>query len=192
MNTFDRETFAHQVLRISHGDYDIDILELLEYVDIEDLFSMDFVKLLINGKVEEIMKLCIETVHPEILHVRDGTPYALLKVIKSEKKFHDMVAHGIKHDKNAIQSRVQLTLEKGNFNGEMYYLTRSDKCKDPEYILTLFCNEPARKIQRVWKKYIGYKRDKSARIIQYKVLEWIYRPGGPIAKKAEIHFNSLI
>jgi hypothetical protein len=74
------------------------------------------------------------------------------------------------------------------FDGEMYELTRSDECSDPGRILKLFCNEPARTIQRAWKRW---KRNRASQIIQQKFREWLYRPGGPMMKKIEEHFNQL-
>ena len=187
-----RSSFAHLVLSLFPSQWvkDFGAYEALDVLDIDDIFSMAYIHIK-KEQLDKIIKLCIETVSLEFSRVRDGSHYDLLKAIKREKKIHDMIARGIKHDRKIIQSRVQLILEKGKFNGEMYYLTRSDKCKDPEFILSLFCNEPVRKIQRLWRKYIRNKRDKSARVIQNKALEWLYRPGGPIAKKAGIHFNSL-
>ena len=74
------------------------------------------------------------------------------------------------------------------FDGKLYTLTRSPECYDSERILKLFCTEPAEKIQFAWKNYLDRKRDQASRIIQEKVLEWLYRPGGPMMKKAEASF----
>jgi hypothetical protein len=80
-------------------------------------------------------------------------------------------------------------MHKIEFDGKLYKLTCSDKCADSIRILSLFYNEPAKKIQRTWLKY---RRNQSARLIQQKVLEWLYRPGGSIMKRAELHFYNCL
>lgn len=192
MNRFDRLTFAYQVMELLPLQWRINFraYEALEFYDIEDYVSMTYTRL-DKEQLDKIMKLCIKTVNPEIPHYKDGTPYAVLTTIIAQKQANDGIARRLRYKEGVNQLRIQQSLDKGKFNGEMYYLARSKECKDPEYILNLFCNKPANKIQRAWKKYIGNKRNKSARIIQQKVLEWLYRPGGPIAKKAEAHFIYL-
>ncbi len=78
------------------------------------------------------------------------------------------------------------------FNEELYRLTRSDKCIDSERILALFCDLPVTKIQRAWLRYRKWKRNRAVQIIQPKIIEWLYKPGGPMMKKSEKSFNQLI
>ena len=46
----------------------------------------------------------------------------------------------------------------------------------------------AEKIQSAWRKYQERKCDQASQIIQEKVLEWLYRPGGPMMEKAKARF----
>ena len=59
------------------------------------------------------------------------------------------------------------------FDGKLYALICSDKCIDLHRILSLLYTKPAQ-------------------LIQKKVLEWLYHPNGPIMKKAEKHFYSIV
>jgi len=77
------------------------------------------------------------------------------------------------------------------FNGELYELARSNECIDSERILNLFCDLPVTRIQRAWLRHRQRRRNRAVQIIQPKVQEWLYRPGGPIMKKIEKHFNEL-
>ena len=63
-----------------------------------------------------------------------------------------------------------------------------DACIVSEHIFNLF----ATKIQRAWLKYRQRKRNRAIQIIQKRVLEWLYRPDGPMMKKSEKSFNQLI
>ena len=114
--------------------------------------------------INYIMKLSIINLYPDDDEDTGNYPYAILNML------YDM---GFK------------------FNGELYELTRSDECSDSGRILELFCNEPARTIQRAWRQYCERKRNRASQIIQQKVREWLYRPGGPMMKKFEEHFNQL-
>ena len=78
------------------------------------------------------------------------------------------------------------------FDTKLYALTCSNKCIDSLRILSLFCNKPAKIIQSAWLKYYQRKRDRASRLIQEKVLEWLYRPNGSKMKKAEKHFYSIL
>ena len=138
-------------------------------------------------QLEAIMKLCIETVDPEFDILCGNSPYAVLKAINKQKNAMDKLAHHFKNT-GTDPSKIQLVLDKGKFTGEMYALTRSEKCKDPKYILSIYCNEPAKRIQKLWQRY---RRNKSAKVIQSKVKEWLYQPGGVMMKKAESHFYKM-
>ena len=74
--------------------------------------------------INYIMKLSIINLYPDDDEVTGNYPYAILNML------YDM---------------------EFKFDGEMYELTRSDECSDPGRILKLFCDEPARTIQRAWK-----------------------------------------
>ena len=71
-----------------------------------------------------------------------------------------------------------------NYHEDLY----CDACIDSERICNLF----ATKIQRAWLKYRQRKRNGAIQIIQPKVIEWLYRPDGPMMKKSEKRFNQLI
>ena len=94
--------------------------------------------------INYIMKLSIMNLYTDDDEDAGNNPYAILNVL------HRM---GFK------------------FDGEMYELTRSDECSDSERILELFCDEPARTIQRAWKRW---KRNRASQIIQQKFREWLY------------------
>jgi hypothetical protein len=47
-------------------------------------------------------------------------------------------------------------------------------------------------IQKAFRNYIHRKYSKAAKIIQQAVIYWLYKPDGPMIRKAEQHFNQLI
>ena len=114
--------------------------------------------------IDSIMELCIINSHLDDQSLIGNNPYDVLEML--ERK-------GAK------------------FNGELYELTRNRECDNSERILKLFCNKPTRKIQYTWLRYRERKRNIAIQIIQQKVREWLYRPGGPMMKKFEEHFNQL-
>ncbi|CAB4382707.1 unnamed protein product [Rhizophagus irregularis] len=150
--------------------------EALEFFDVDDFVSMTYNHLSLE-QTQSIMKVCIKSSRSE--EEDDDIPYKVLKVIKSQKRDIDKIARSIKE------------LEKGKFNGEMYYLTRSTACNDQECILHLFCDEPARIIQQAWKAWKKYQYIQAIKKIQRWVIEWLYKPYGPMMKKAEARFNTL-
>jgi len=158
--------------------------EALEFYGVDDFVTMTYVHLSLV-QVQSIMKVCIKSSCSEE-EDDDDTPYEVLKAIKSQKRVIDNLA------RNSTVLRTlpnyHLVFKKGKFNGEMYYLTRSTACNDQERILHLFCDEPARIIQQAWKKYRYIQAIKK---IQRWVIEWLYKPDGPMMKKAEAHFNTL-
>lgn len=192
---FRRLEFALKVLNLlpTQWVYGFGAYEALEFLDVDDYISITY-KHLDKTQLEKIIKLCIESVNPQIIKRRggylDGTPYAVLEAINREKDKLDKIAHQVKNSEGVNHSKVQLTLDKGKFTGEMYALTRSDKCKDPEYILTMYCDKPAKRIQKVWRRW-QYQQNKSARIIQAMVTKWLYKPGGAMMKKAETRFYKM-
>ena len=136
--------------------------EALKVYGLDDFIDMTY-RFMPKENIDSIMELCILNSHPGDCY--GNSPYEILYVL------HHM---GTK------------------FNGEMYELARSDKCMDSVCILGLFCNEPARKIQRAWLKYREWKHNQASQIIQQKVKEWLYRPGGPMMRKFEKNFNQLV
>jgi hypothetical protein len=125
----------------------------------------------------QIMELCIIASDP-IDRERDGnTPIAVLSALK---RFNTSFAR---------IPRFKPYLAK--FDGKLYALTRSQNCFDSDRILNMFCTGPARLIQYAWKRYWNKKRDQASRVIQQRVLEWLYRPDGPIMKRAETSFSNL-
>ena len=131
--------------------------------------------------------------HSETESYESGTSYAVLQTLHCRRpEFIKSIGKEIyKSNKSIIPGRLQEVVNKMHkieFDGKLYKLICSDKCIDSVRILSLFCNEPAKKIQRIWLKYRNKKRNQSAQLIQQKVLEWLYRPDGSIMKKAELHF----
>src|SRR5271170_5148902 len=51
--------------------------------------------------------------------------------------------------------------------------------------------QKATAIQATFKGYITRKKFNASRIIQQAVLKWLYRPEGPMMRKAERHFYSI-
>ena len=45
-------------------------------------------------------------------------------------------------------------------------------------------------IQEAWRNFIERKRNHASQTIQQAILPWLYRPGGPMMKKAERRFYS--
>ena len=115
-------------------------------------------------KIQAIMELCIISSHPDNQEYEGSSPYAVL------------------YEFNYLEAK---------FNGKMYELACSSQCKDSERIIKLFCDKPAKKIQHTWRRYKHNQVVVATRLIQQKVLEWLYRPSGPIMKKAETHFYTI-
>ena len=160
-----RDTFGKQILNLlpQKWVYGFGAVEALG----RGVFSLDdFIEMTYHFTPKEdinsITKLCIKISHPDDYYT--NSPYSILNML------HYM---GFK------------------FNGEMYELARRDKCEDSKRILRLICYEPATKIQRAWLRYRERRCNRAVRIIQQKAREWLYRPGGPMMKKFEEHFNQL-
>ena len=124
-----------------------------------------------------IMELCIRTSGPLDCERDGSTSIAVLHTLK--RLYTSRV--------NIPRFRPYLV----KFDGKLYALTRSPECFDSERILELFCTEPAKKIQFAWKNYLDRKCDQASRVIQERVLEWLYRPDGPMMKKSEASFYSI-
>ena len=188
----DNEEYVSRIMRLLPRDwvYRFGAYERLNvYYDIDDYISMVYNQL-DKQTIRAIMETSIIASHPETESYEHSTPYAILKTLYHERpEFIKSMSKAIyKENRSIIPGRLQEVLDKKSkieFDGKMYELTRSNKCIDSIRILSLFCNEPAKKIQHTWSKY---RNNKSARIIQQKVLEWLYRPGGSIMKKAESRF----
>jgi hypothetical protein len=160
--------------------------EALEFFDVTDYISMAY-RDLNKESIRAIMKLSIMSSSPEDL---DGNgPIGVLQTLYDEKLQTIWSSNMMIYYQEIDHPHEQLN--KVVFDGEMYKLTRSNKCKDPTRVLSLFCNEPAKKIQCAWKKYQQRRRDQASQLIQQKALEWLYRPGGPMMKKAETHFYTI-
>jgi len=190
----DNEEYVSRIMRLLPHDwvYRFGAYERLEFYDIDDYISMVYNQL-DKQTIRAIMETSIIASHPETESYEHGTPYAILETLYRERpEFIRSMSKAIyKENRSIIPGRLQEVLNKKQkieFDGKMYELTRSDKCIDSVRILSLFCNEPAKKIQHTWLKYRNKKYNQSARLIQQMVLEWLYRPGGPIMKKAELHF----
>ena len=78
------------------------------------------------------------------------------------------------------------------YNCIKYYLGRKKKSKVCPDCLTKIC--PVLVIQHSWRHYYKVCKDrKNAAIkIQRIVLQWLYRPGGSLMKKAETHFYKTV
>jgi hypothetical protein len=149
----------------------------LEVLDLNDIIDITF-RNRTPEQTKEIMKICIRALEPEDTNTWSGnTPYAVL------------------HEFNYLNTRFALFPRASRylvkFDGDMYALTRSPECQDSERILEMFCTRPARIIQYAWKRYQKRKRDQASRIIQEYVRNWLYRPGGPMMKKAETSFYTI-
>ena len=147
--------------------------EALGFYDLEDFINMTHL-LRTPESNRQIMALCIQASEPDDWERYGSTPIAVLSELK---RFST---------KCALFPRAQQLIAK--FDGKMYALARSPDCYDSERILILFCTRPARIIQYAWKKYQERKRDQASRIIQEYIRDWLYRPGGPMMKKAEASF----
>ena len=124
-----------------------------------------------------IMELCIRASEPMDGEIYGSNPIAILHTLK-----------------RLYTSRISIPRFRPylvKFDGKLYALTRSPECFDSERILELFCTEPAKTIQYAWKKYQERKCDQASRVIQERVLEWLYRPDGPMMKKSEESFYSI-
>ena len=131
----------------------------------------------VENETRQIIELCIRASDPLDYEWDGNTPIVILKEFKG---FNTSFAR---------IPRFQPHLVK--FDGKLYALTRSPECFDSERILELFCTEPAKKIQFAWKNYLDRKRDQASRVIQERVLEWLYRHDGPMMKKSEASFYSI-
>ena len=187
----DNEEYVSRIMRLLPRDWVISFraYEGLEFYDIEDYISIIYSRL-DKQTIRTILETSIMASHPETKSYESGTPYAVLQILHCIRpEFIAFIGREIyKNNKSIIPGRLQELVNKMHkieFNGKLYNLTCSDKCIDSVRILSLFCNEPAKKIQRTWR---NKRRNQSARLIQQKVLEWLYRPDGPIMKKAELHF----
>jgi hypothetical protein len=194
----DNEEYVSRIMRLLPRDWVISFraYEGLEFYDIEDYISRVYYQL-DKETIRTILEISIMASHPETESYESGTPYAVLLTLYHKRpEFIRSIAKEIyKSNKSIIPGRLQEIVNKMHkieFDGKVYKLTCSDKCIDSVRILSLFCNEPAKKIQHAWLKYRNKKYNQSAQIIQQKVLEWLYRPGGPIMKRAELHFYSCI
>jgi len=187
----DDEEYVSRIMRLLPRDWVISFraYEGLEFYNIEDYISMVYSRL-DKQTIRTILETSIMASHPEIESYESGTPYAVLQILhRIRPDFIAFIGKEIyKNNKSIIPGRLQEVVNKMHkieFDRKLYKLTCSDKCIDSVRILSLFCNEPAKKIQRIWR---NKRRNQSARLIQQKVLEWLYRPDGPIMKKAELHF----
>jgi len=187
----DDEEYVSRIMRLLPRDWVISFraYEGLEFYDIEDYISMVYSRL-DKQTIRTILETSIMASHPETESYKSGTPYAVLQILhRIRPDFIRSIGKEIyKSNKSIIPGRLQEVVNKMHkieFDGKLYKLTCSDKCIDSVRILSLFCNEPAKKIQRIWR---NKRRNQSARLIQQKVLEWLYRPNSPIMKKAELHF----
>jgi hypothetical protein len=156
-------SFEGQIINLLPQDWvrQFHAYEALEVYELEDFIEMTY-HFTPKENIDSIMELCIMNLHLSIYY--KNSPYHVL---------------------------YMLCLLGANFNGEMYELARSNKCMDSERILKIFCNGPARKIQRTWLRYREWKRNQASQIIQQKVKEWLYRPGGPMMRKFEKNFKRL-
>jgi hypothetical protein len=148
----------------------------LEFYDLEDFIGMTT-----PYRTEEvnrqIMELCIKASEPLDCEMNGSSPIAVLTRLKNI---------------NTSFARIpRFKSHLAKFDGGLYALTRSQECFDSEQILELFCTEPARIIQHAWLKYWQKRKDQASRVIQERVLEWLYRPDGPMMKKGEMHFRSI-
>jgi hypothetical protein len=188
----DSEVYEDKILRLLPYEWTANFgpREHLDVFDIDDYISMAFIQL---GKqaIRTIMETSIMASRPDDESYEGGTPIAVLHTL--HRKGVELVESAneaiYKTNGRFIPSRLHALLDKVKFDGKLYELTRSDKCIDSIRILSLFCNEPAKKIQHTWLKY---RRNRSAQLIQQKVLEWLYRPGGPIMRRVESHFYNCI
>jgi hypothetical protein len=191
----DSEVYEDKILRLLPYEWTANFgpREHLNVFDIDDYISMTFIQL---GKqaTRAIMETSIMASRPENRSYEGGTPIAVLHTL--HRKGVELVESAneaiYKTNGRFIPSRLHALLDKVKFDGKLYELTRSDKCIDSIRILSLFCNEPAKKIQHTWLKYRNERRNRSAQLIQQKVLEWLYRPGGPIMRRVESHFYNCI
>jgi hypothetical protein len=191
----DNEEYVSRIMRLLPRDWIISFgaYEGLEFYDIEDYISMVYSQL-DKQTIRTILEISIMASRPETESYESGTPYAVLQTLHCRRpEFIRLIGKEIyKSNKSIIPGRLQEIVNKMHkieFDGKLYKLTRSDKCIDSIRILSLFCNEPAKKIQRTWLKY---RNERSARLIQQKVLEWLYRPGSPIMKRAELRFYNCL
>ena len=150
--------------------------EALAFYGLEDFIDMTS-RNRMPEQSREIMKICIRASEPEDDRLGNNTPYGVLDALKRI------------NTRYALFPIARQYIVK--FDREMYFLARSNECHDSERILEMFCTRPARIIQYAWKKYQKRKRDQASRIIQEYVRNWLYRPGGPMMKKAETSFYTI-
>jgi hypothetical protein len=190
----DNEEYVRRIMRLLPHDWVISFraYEGLEFYNIDDYISMVHSQL-DKQTIQTILEISIMASRPETESYESGTPYAVIQTLYYRRpEFIRFIGREIyKSNKSIIPGRFQEIVNKMHkieFDGKLYKLTCSDKCIDSVRILSLFCNEPAKKIQRTWLRYRNERRNQSARLIQQKVLEWLYRPDGPIMKRAELRF----
>ena len=177
-NTSLRKHFKRRILRLLPHQWvrDFRAYEALEFFDLEDFIGMTNI-LRTEDANRQIMELCIKASNPLDRKREGNTPIAILKAIA---RFNNSFAP---------IPRFKPYLAK--FDGKLFALTRSNECFDSRRILKLFCTKPARIIQYAWKRYQQKRKDCASRVIQQKVLEWLYRPDGPMMKKSEASFYSI-
>src|ERR1051325_4510564 len=164
--------FKRHILRLLPRQWvsDFRAYEALEFYDLDDFIGMTNT-LRTEDANRQIMELCIKASNPLDWEIEGSTPIAILKTIA---RFNNSFAPIPRFKPYIIK-----------FDGKMYELTRSNECLDSRRILKLFCTKPARIIQYAWKRYQQKRKDCASRVIQQKVLEWLYRPDGPMMKKSE-------
>ena len=170
-----RKKYIRYVMRLLPYQWvtSFEAYEALEFYDLND-----FIKMTVGRRTEEqtqaIMELSIKASDPEDYERHGSTPIAVLeefqRINTQYARFPMLKSHLAK------------------FDGKLYELTRSSKCHDSKRILILFCTKPARIIQYAWMNYQKRKRDQASRVIQEYVRNWLYRPGGPMMKRAEASF----
>ena len=173
-----RMHFVERVMGLLPHDW---VHSFRAYEALEFYGLVEFIGMTLGRRTQEstrhIMELCIRASEPVDCELYGSTPIAVLHTLK-----------------RLYTSRISIPRFRPylvKFDGKLYALTQSPECYDSERILELFCTEPAKKIQFAWKNYLDRKRDQASRVIQERVLEWLYRPDGPMMKKSEESFYSI-
>jgi len=148
----DDEEYVSRIMRLLPHDWVISFRahEGLEFYDIEDYISMVYSRL-DKQTIRTILETSIMASHPETESYKSGTPYAVLQILhRIRPDFIRSIGKEIyKSNKSIIPGRLQEVVNKMHkieFDRKLYKLTCSDKCIDSVRILSLFCNEPAKKI----------------------------------------------
>jgi hypothetical protein len=191
----DNEEYVDRIIRLLPYDWVIRFgaHDHLDTLDVEDYISMLYFRLS-KQTIRAIMETSIMASRPDDEEYEGSTPIAVLLALDRKRAdFIRLVNKEIYRSSGRfIPSRLHALLDKVKFDGKMYELICSDKCIDSIRILSTFYNEPAKEIQHAWLKYRNEKRNRSAQLIQQKVIKWLYRPGGPIMKRAESHFYNCV